>query len=547
MRNLFILIIFGLVIVSCSKDTTETTTETSLSIISVQLNGTSLINGNSYHGITNGIQIAKIVFNHDIDPNAIVAAGFSFGGAIGSGYKATLGENNQTLVLTSNGSSSPLTSYNFTITIGTNLGGKIVTGFSAQYSTGIDPADKFPTLSDDDLLTLIQQKTLRYFTDYAHPTSGMARERLGSGETVTTGGTGFGLMALIVGIERGFLTRSDGFARISKVVNFLNTNAVKYHGAFPHWMNGTTGATIPFSTKDDGADLVETSFLMQGLLSAQAYYKNGSQSEQAICDTIQKLWKAVEWTWFQQSGQQKLYWHWSPNYGWAMNMPITGWDEALIVYVLAASSPTYPIDKNVYTNGWAQNGAMVNGKSFMGVTLPLGSDYGGPLFFAHYSFLGLDPRNLKDQYATYWTQNKAHSQINNLYCIGNPHGYYGYSTDCWGLTASDIPNSYTASSPTNDVGVIAPTAALSSMPYTPTESLRAALYFYYKLGDKLWGDYGFYDAFSLHQCWFASSYLAIDQGPIVVMIENYRTQLLWRLFMQNSDIQNGLTRLGFTY
>ncbi|GAT63839.1 glucoamylase family protein [Paludibacter jiangxiensis] len=548
MRKLSFLLAIIIIVASCGKNNEPVVPDvTSLSVVSVQINGSSLTNNGNFHGVAGGVQVAKIVFNNTVDPSSIVTSGLSFGGTIGSNYKATQGDNKQTIVLTSTASVAPLTSFTFSINTGVNLGGKIVTGFSSQYMTAIDSTAKFPTLSDNDLLTLIQQKTLSYFTDYAHPVSGMARERLGSGETVTTGGSGFGLMAMLVGIERGFLTRSDGFSRINKVVNFLNTQADKFHGAFPHWMNGTTGKVIPFSTKDDGGDLVETAFMMQGLLSVREYFKNGNSSEQAMCDTIQKLWQNVEWDWYRQNGQNVLYWHWSPDYGWAMNMPIAGYNEALIVYILAAASPTHSIPKEVYTNGWAKNGGITNGKTFEGTILPLGSDYGGPLFFTHYSFLGLDPRNLRDQYASYWQQNTAHAKINNMYCIRNPGGYYGYSADSWGLTASDIPNGYSASSPINDLGVIAPTAALSSMPYTPNESLRAARFFYYMLGDKLWSNYGFYDAFSLNTPWFSNSYLAIDEGPIVVMIENYRTQLLWHLFMQNSDIQQGLTKLGFTY
>ena len=230
-----------------------------------------------------------------------------------------------------------------------------------------------------------------------------------------------------------------------------------------------------------------------------------------------------------------------------MNMPVRGWNEGLIVYVLAASSPTYPVDKAVYDSGWAQDGSMRNGTEFYGVTLPLGSDYGGPLFFAHYSFLGLDPRNLSDAYADYWEQNVSHSKINFEYCKANPAGHYGYSENCWGLTACDIPDGYTANSPTNDTGTIAPTAALSSFPYTPDESMAALHYFYYILGDRLFGDYGFRDSFNLDRSWFASSYIAIDQGPIVIMIENYRTGLLWKLFMQNEEVLAGLAKLGFEY
>ena len=428
------------------------------------------------------------------------------------------------------------------------LGVKIIDAYQYNFVTKLDPTPKFPIISDDSLLTLVQKQTFRYFWDYAHPVSGLARERLGSGETVTLGGSGFGIMSIPVAIQRGFITRAQGLERMNKIVNFLSLSTTdKFHGAFPHWMNGSTGKVIPFGTQDNGADLVETAFFMQGLLTVQSYFKNGNAAEQAMCANIETLWENVEWTWFQQGGQQKLFWHWSPNYGWAINMQIGGWDEALIIYVLAASSPTYPITKAVYDIGWARNGAFKNGKQFYGITLPLGEDYGGPLFFAHYSFLGLNPTHLSDQYANYWTQNTAHARINYNYCVTNPHKNYGYGANCWGLTASDIQNSYTASSPTNDVGVIAPTAALSSFPYTPVESMQALHFFYYNLGDKMWGDYGFKDAFNLNTRWFATSYLAIDQGPIVAMIENYRTGLLWNLFMQNTQVQAGLTKLGFSY
>lgn len=354
-------------------------------------------------------------------------------------------------------------------------------------------------------------------------------------------------MAILVGIERGFITRTQGFERLNKIVDFLSRPETdKYHGVFPHWMNGTTGKVIPFSTKDNGADLIETAFLFQGLLTVQSYFKNGSESELTLCNKIKTLWEKVEWSWFQKNGEARLYWHWSPNHNWDMNMSISGWNEGLIAYVLAASSPTYSIPVSAYESGWARGGAMKNGKKFYDITLPLGEDRGGPLFFAHYSFLGLNPTRLSDKYANYMEQNRAHAKINYSYCVANPLGYFGYGKECWGLSASDIPNGYTASSPNRDGGTITPTAALSSFPYTPTESMGALHFFYYIIGDKLWGEYGFKDSFNLSQMWFANSYLAIDQGPIIIMIENYRSGLLWKHFMEHPDIIKGLNTLGFS-
>lgn len=411
--------------------------------------------------------------------------------------------------------------------------------------TGLNNTDKFQRLSTDELLTLVQRQTFRYFWDFAHPVSGLARERNISGDVVTSGGSGMGVMAILVGVHRGFITRAAGLAQVQKIVSFLGTKADRFKGAFPHWLNGATGKVVPFSPKDNGADLVETAFLMQGLLTARQFFNGAGAAETALRNDINALWQGVDWNWFRRGGENRLYWHWSPDYNWEMNMPVTGWNEALIVYVLAAASPS-PIPKEVYEEGWARNGAMRNGAAYYGQLLPLGPPQGGPLFFSQYSFLGLNPFGLKDPYADYEQQVKAHTVINYRYCVANPKGFVGYSDSCWGLTASDDNKAgYLAHEPQNDNGVIAPTAALSSMPYTPAESLKALDFFYYKLGDRLWKEYGFVDAFNLSDGWFADSFLAIDQGPIIIMIENYRSGLLWDLFMSAPEVKAGLTRLGF--
>ena len=550
MKNYLKILIFGLLAFYSCRDNDPKPIDKPplLAIGKVKLNG-KLWTDNT---IMKDVSITQkptveITFSEAVDIAKINKSMIAFTGDLGKNYQISSSMDKKTLNVNLDAIPQELTKYSFAIAKGDNLGGYINSAFTASFVTQLDSTYKFPAISDDNLLTLVQQNTFEYFREYAHPVSGMARERLGSGETVTTGGTGFGLMALLAGIERGFITREQGFQRLNTTVNFLSEKADRFHGVFPHWLNGTTGKTIAFSTKDNGADLIETSFLIAGLLTVQSYFASGNAAEKAMCTRIQQLWEGVEWTWFQKNNEPRLYWHWSPDYGWDMNMPITGWNEGLITYVLATASPTFPIAKNVYSEGWARNGAMKNGNKFYDFTLPLGENRGGPLFFAHYSFLGLDPRNLADEYANYWQQNTAHAKINYSYCVSNPFGYFGYSSSCWGLTASDIPNGYTASSPANDRGTIAPTAALASFPYTPDESMRALHFYYYVLGDKLWGEYGFRDAFNLSSQWFANSYLAIDQGPIVVMIENYRSHLLWNLFMQRDDIQKGLTKLGFTY
>lgn len=412
----------------------------------------------------------------------------------------------------------------------------------------IKPVGIIKNLTDSALLDVVQRQTFRYFWDFGHPVSGLARERSNvaydyGNETVTTGGSGFGIMALIAADHRKWITHEQAVDRMVKIVNFLY-RADAFHGVFPHWLNGETGKVIRFGRKDDGGDLVETSYLFQGLICAKQYFTANDPKERRIRDVISWMWGDIEWSWYTHE-RDNLYWHWSPNNGWVMNFPIRGFNECLITYVLAASGDSFPVAASVYHNGWAQSDFFKNGKTFYGFKLPLGFDYGGPLFFSQYSFLGLNPKGLTDRYADYWEQNTNHTLINRAYCIDNPKKFKGYGENSWGLTASDNFEGYNAHSPTNDLGVISPTAALSAFPYTPQYSMQALRHFYYDLGDKIWGEYGFTDAFSESHNWYGKSYLAIDQGPIVVMIENYRSGLLWKLFMSAPEIQHGLKKLDF--
>lgn len=403
-------------------------------------------------------------------------------------------------------------------------------------------------LTDNELLDLVQKQTLKYFWDFAEPTSGMARERSNGmaeygKDVVTTGGTGFGIMAMIAGTSRGWITREQTAERVTKIVDFLE-KADSYHGVFPHYLDGQTGKVFPHA-KDDGADLVETSFLMMGLLSARQYFSADNPAENKLREKINRMWENVDWQFHTQGGKD-LYWHWSPNHQWDMNLPIKGWNECLVTQVLAASSPTHPVSPEVYHESWSKGEDFRNGQKYEGIELPLGPAGGGPLFLSHYSFMGIDPHGLKDKYADYWTQNQNHALINRAYCIRNPKGFAGYGSKCWGLSASDNHLGYGDQSPANDVGVIAPTAALSSFPYTPDHSMEALRHFHQDLGDKIWGEHGFADAFKPDMSWVAKTNLAIDQGPIVGMIENYRSGLLWSLFMGCPEVKQGMQKLGFS-
>ena len=491
--------------------------------------------------------VIKLYFPAAIDRATVASAVSLQTAAYGVNYQ----NGDSTLVVQPTSVLTYLSKYKLIVsnTLKSKAGGSLLFPVEIKLQTGYDPSYKFPQITDSALLDLVQKQTFKYFWDFGHPVSGLARERSnGDNNTVTSGGSGFGIMSIVTAVNRNFITRAQGLQRLQLITSFLKNTAQTFKGAFPHWMNGTTGSVIPFSTKDDGADIVETSYLISGLLCARQYFNGSDAAETTLRNDINFISNRVEWDWFTKNNESVLYWHWSPNYNWDMNFKIQGWNECLITYIMAASSVTHIVPATVYTNGWAANGTngFTNGNTYYGHTLPLGPALGGPLFFSHYSFLGINPNGLTDAYANYTTQTKNHTLINYSYCIANPKSYYGYSNQCWGLTASDIQNGYTASSPSNDVGVIAPTAAISSLPYTPTESMKALKFFYYTLGDKIFKDYGFVDAFALKDLWFAPSFLAIDQGPEIVMIENYRTNLIWNLLTSCPEVKAGMKKLGFS-
>ena len=516
------------------------------------LYSTATINDSVYTGAFYNVDttpVIRLTFSAPVNSSSVAASVSLTGGGATIAATYSYSNNDTVLVIQPQSSLKPLTNYTLTVSnsLRSTADSVLKNTVKLNFVTEIDSTDKFPRISDSALLTLVQQQTFNYFWSAANPTSGMALERI-SQTQVTTGGSGFGVMSMLVGVQRSFITRAQALTRITTIVNFLTNNATTFHGAFSHWLDGTTGATIPFSTQDNGGDIVETSYMIAGLLCARQYFNSTTDAgEISLRTAINNLYNNVQWNWYRQNSQNVLYWNWSPTYNFAINVQVRGWCEALIAYVLAASSP---VDSNaiptiVYSNGWANNGGMKNGNSYYGIQLPLGPAYGGPLFFAHYSFLGINPNGLSDTYANYWTQDTAHARINYLYCVNNPGHFNGYSDSCWGLTASDEQNGYSAHAPGNDDGVISPTAAISSLPYTPAESMAALRFFYYKLGDKLWGQYGFIDAFNMTNVWFDNDFVAIDQGPQIVMIENYRTGLLWNLFMSCPEIQAGMTKLGF--
>jgi hypothetical protein len=422
-------------------------------------------------------------------------------------------------------------------------------------------------MSDDELLTMLQEAAFHYYWEGADSSSGMAHENMpGDDRIVATGASGFGIMALLSGVDRGFITRVEGLERLTKIVNFLES-ADRYHGAWSHYMNGATGHTMAvFGMLDDGGDLVETAFLMQGLLTARQYFKRTSPAERALYDRITRLWESVEWDWYRDATQQQafIYWHWSPKWGFQIHHPLIGFNEVHVVYLLAIASPTHGVPASTYYSGWASQAPSAqsyregwsgskdgnhygNGKSYFGIPLDVGVGTGGPLFFAHYSYIGVDPHQLHDKFTSSYFQNfRNMALINRAYCISNPKHQLGYGADAWGLTASDGPSDYVPHAPddTHDTGTLTPTGALASFPYTPKESMAAFKHYYRDLGADLWDIYGPRDAYNPGADWVSPIYMGLNQAPIVAMVENYRTGLLWRTFMSTPEMSILLQKLG---
>ena len=445
-----------------------------------------------------------------------------------------------------------------TLSLGCLLSLNVTLSFADSNTKSVKPSPKIKQeiLSDEEFLDKLEKVHFNYMWDGAEPVSGLAYERIYEDgnycsedpSIITTCGSGFGIAGIIVAMDRGFITRAQGVARLQKIITFLK-RAQRFHGVWPHWLY-PSGKATPFSQKDDGGDLVESAFLMEGLLCARQYLDTNVKSEKQVIDGINELWHEMEFNWYRKEGKDVLYWHWSPNYGWEMNFPLEGYNESMIVYILAASSPTHPCPASCYHKGWAGNGKIRTTTTFKGYPLQIkhngAETTGGPLFWAHYSWFGLCPIGLKDQYADYGEAMKAHVLSNYAYCVENPKGYPNYSENCWGLTAGFSVDGYSAHAPNNDLGVITITAALSSFPYAPKQAMAAARY-WYQNKSLLWGKYGFYDGYSDAAKWYPKRYLAIDQLTIAPMIENYRTGLLWRLFMSCPEIQHGLKILDIKY
>jgi hypothetical protein len=403
-------------------------------------------------------------------------------------------------------------------------------------------------MTDTELLESVQQTLWRYFWEGAHSESGLARDSSHAPDACVTGGTGFGIMNIIIASEKGYVDRLKAAKRILDIMTFLDEKTTRYHGVWAHSVNGITGETIPFAgDQDNGGDLVETALLIQGMLTARQYFDSSNPVETAIRNKATELWEQVEWDWYRRYPDgDVLYWHWSPDYEWALDHRIRGFNETMIVYLLAIASPTHSVPASLYHTGWAGPSEYRNDGSYWGYRRWVGS-YGMCLFFTHYSFLGFDPRDKTDTYCNYFENSRNITLTHRAYCTSNPNGFDDYSNLVWGLTASEDPLlGYDAHSPTSDNGTIAPTACISSMPFAPAESTAALRHLYDTYGNNLWGNFGFKDAFNPTEDWYSNNYISIDQGPMSIMIENYLSGLCWDNFMANPEIAPMLEDIGWT-
>lgn len=392
-----------------------------------------------------------------------------------------------------------------------------------------------------------QKKMIDFFMSGADQTSGMCLNSSQWGGTMTTGATGMGFMNIITGVERGWISREEGLDQILKVVKFLD-KADRYHGSWSHWY-GTDGKTKPFGNQIVAGEIVETAFVMTGLIAAKEYFNGSDTKEVELRNYVDKFWNEIDWSNFVHN--DKLYWIWHSDKAGdkAYEHALTGWNETLIVYILALAAPEgHNISPDVYQKCWQSNGGIYReNQKVYGYEQPLGrpANMEG-LFLAQYSFLGLDPRHMADQYINYWNHVTAYTMINRHYCVYEAPESHGYSETDWGITACEgagPATEYKGRTPSNDDGVLCTSASVSSFPYTPFYCAQVLLNL-----NQNWsfmnGKYGFKTSYHPASGKASSYYLGMEHAPQAVMIENYRSGLLWNLVMRNGHIKKGFELAG---
>jgi hypothetical protein len=414
----------------------------------------------------------------------------------------------------------------------------------------------------DKLMNDEQEAAVRFYVDEALPASGLSPEgRPGWGPTITAiGASGMGIENIIVGVERGFIPRQEGLDLILRQLRFLDTKAEKQKGAFGHWMDDGSGEIKPFMNPGTSVDLVETAFLIEGVIIAREYFKGDTPEEKELREIANRLSANVEWdkfmaraekdpsnpkktNWVHETNAPVMIWHWHPVDGFS-DVPVKGFNEALMCYLLGIGSETHPINPQSYYEGWMdpQRG-LGKAREDFGIKHSLGYGVGWPLFFAHYTFIGYDPKQVSYDGKSYFDHFVDACRIQQLYAKSRAGEFKGFDT-LWGQAASLYPKGYRPNEPgPRDDGTIASTAALSSMPYLPEAVIPCMESMYLNYGDRLWGPYGFYNAINPTQNWVGQKYIGIELGPIAPMIENYRSGLFWKLFMQSPEARRAAKKI----
>lgn len=413
---------------------------------------------------------------------------------------------------------------------------------------------------DEAVLDDIQRRHFKYFWELTNSVNGLVPDRANPANNTAASSiaaTGFGLTAYIVGVERGFITRQQAAERTLTTLRFFadapqssaSTDVTGYKGFFYHFLNRDTGYRDKADTE---LSTIDTALLLAGVLSSQSYFDGDNETETEIRELADRLYRAVEWKWAMNGGS-KMTMGWSPENGFLPHV-WSGYNEAMILYILAFGSPdaSKKIDGSIWNN-WT---ATYHWDKFHGYDMVNFS----PLFGHQYSHIWVDFKGIRDSYMRgkaldYFENSRRATMSNRAYCIANPKGFKGYGENIWGLTASDGPGGYFGKEGyyargasalwIYDDGTIAPTAAGGSFPFTPEESYNALTAMKKYNGGVLWTQYGFWDAFNPQVDWVAEWWLGIDQGPILIMIENYRTGLVWNLMKKNPYIASGLKAAGF--
>jgi len=424
------------------------------------------------------------------------------------------------------------------------------------------PAVQTPLL--DPFFDDLEKRTFSFFWDSANPANGLIPDRYPGPSWSSIAGVGFALTAYPIGVERGYVTRDAARDRALATLRFFAAETEK-HGFFYHFLDMKDGERRNHSE----VSTVDTALLLAGVLMCESYFDGKDAREREIRRLAEKIYRRVDWTWAEPFSAG-LVMGWTPESGF-IHATWDGYDEAMLVYILALGSPTHAVNPAAW-KAWTSTYDKHWGTQYGETDLSF-----GPLFGHQYSHVWVDFRAIQDAYMRsrgldYFENSRRATYVQQRYAIENPMHWQGYGPNIWGLTACEGPGrgsqiydgqprrfyGYAARGVgldgSLDDGTIAPTAAIGSLPFAPEIVIPATLEMYKRYGGSIYSTYGFRDSFNpsyqrgaqaSKSGWVDEHYLAIDQGPILAMIENYRSELVWRIMRHNDYIRRGLERAGF--